>query len=379
MPKTKIEVKEKNESKESKPQASKGRRLTIVLVVVIGLVIIAGGVGAYFGFVYKKVPVAPVNNEPTFSKTESEGTNETPYYGALSGMKTTKENSERRPIAVMLGNDPVARPLAGLSKADMVIEMPVLINDITRLMAVYQTNYPTESGGVRSARHNFIELANGLDALMVHWGGSFRALSYFKLNYIDHIDGLTDGSAFYRVARKAAPYNGYTTFDKVHTRASEKGYKLTSDFHAYTFAEDAATEERGKSGTLEIPYPGNDEVAFKYNPETNAYVRYNKGELQKDEIDGAELTAKNIVVMKTTYTSLLGSQYLDVKVMGSGDCIVYQNGTSKPCTWKKDASDRHNPLLFYDVNDKVIPFVRGTTWIEIVKPSYNITWTEAAS
>lgn len=378
MPKTKVEVVDKNEPKEIKPKHTKGKRITIVLVVVIGLVIIAGGVGAYFGFVYNKTPAAPVNNTVQFGQTKSGGQAETPYYGALSGMKTTKENSERRPIAVMLGNDPVARPLAGLSKADMVVEMPVLISDVTRLMAVYQVNYPTESGGVRSARHNFIELANGLDALMVHWGGSFRALSYFKLNYIDHVDGLTDGSAFYRVSRKAAPYNGYTTFDKVKTRATEKGYKLTSDFHVYSFKDEAEVAERGTAGTLEIPYPGNDEVSFKYNPETNAYVRYNKGELQHDEIDGAEITAKNIVVMKTTYAPLLGSQYLDVKVVGSGDCVVYQNGKSQPCTWKKDASDRHNPLLFYDVNDKVIPFVRGTTWIEIVKPSYNVEWKAAS-
>lgn len=214
---------------------------------------------------------------------------------------------------------------------------------------------------------------------MVHWGGSFRAESYFKLNYIDHVDGLTDGSAFYRVSRKAAPYNGYSTYDKVMTRANEKKYRLTSTLNAYTFVDEPKEEERGVAGTLEIPYPGNDEVSFKYDPKTNNYIRYNNGELQHDEIDKSEIKAKNIVVMRTTYSSLLKSQYLDVKVMGSGDCTVYHNGKSEACTWKKDTSDRHNPLLFYDAQDKVIPFVRGTTWIEIVKPSYNIKWTPAAS
>jgi hypothetical protein len=378
MSKEKIEIKEKNENQEVRPKHQKGKRLTVILIVVITLVIIAGGVGAYFGFVYNKLPGSGKNNTPEFGKTESEGQAETPYYGVLSGTKTSKENSERRPIVVMLGNDPVARPLAGLSKADMVVEMPVLINDITRLMAVYQTQYPTEIGGIRSARHNFIELANGLDALMVHWGGSFRAESYFKLNYIDHVDGLTDGSAFYRVSRKAAPYNGYSNFDKIQTRAQEKGYRTTTTFNAYTFEDEPEEADRGTKGTLEIPYPGNDEVSFKYDPATNDYVRYNNGELQKDEVDGAELHAKNIVVMRTTYGSLLGSQYLDVKVMGSGDCTVYQNGKSKSCTWKKDSSDRHNPLQFYDSENKQIPFVRGTTWIEIVKPSYDITWTPAS-
>lgn len=374
----KIEVKEKNETSDVERKNKKGSRRAIILVVTLSLVVIAGGVGAYFGFINKKIPLA-TNNEPQFGETASQGQSQQPYYSAISGIQTTKELSERRPIAVMLGNDPVARPLSGLSKAEMVIEMPVLINDITRLMAVYQVNSPSEIGGVRSARHNFIELANGLDALMVHWGGSFRAESYFKLNYIDHVDGLTDGSAFYRVSRKAAPYNGYSTYDKVMTRANEKKYRLTSTFNAYTFVDEPKEEERGVAGTLEIPYPGNDEVSFKYDPKTNSYVRYNNGELQHDEIDKSEITAKNIVVMRTTYGSLLKSQYLDVKVMGSGDCTVYHNGKSEACTWKKDTSDRHNPLLFYDAQDKVIPFVRGTTWIEIVKPSYNIKWTPAAT
>lgn len=151
----KIEVKEKNEASDIERKNKKGSKVTVILVVTTSLVIIAGGVGAYFGFIAKKIPAA-TNNEPQFGETASQGQAQQPYYSAISGIPTTKELSERRPIAVMLGNDPVARPLSGLSKAEMVIEMPVLINDITRLMAVYQVNSPSEIGGVRSARHNFI-------------------------------------------------------------------------------------------------------------------------------------------------------------------------------------------------------------------------------
>ncbi len=355
----------------------KPRKFLVPTIIVVCLLVIAGGVGAYFGLIQKRLAPA-ANNTPQFGETNSEGTARKPYYSPLSGLETTKELSIRRPIAVMLGNDPVARPLSGLSKAEIIVEMPVLIDDITRLMPIYQINDPKEIGGIRSARHNFIDIANSFNALMVHWGGSFRALSYFQDGKIDHVDGINDGGAFYRVARKAAPYNGYSTFDKIRTQAESKGYDLSKSFSGYEFKDDAEEAVRPASGTLEIPYPGSEEVSYQYDTASNTYRRFNKGLAQKDEIDGTALAAKNIIVMRTTYSSLLGTQYLDVKVTGSGDCTLYQDGKSLPCTWKKSASDPHSALTFVDAKGKQLPLNRGQTWIEIVKTSYNVTWKSVA-
>ena len=47
------------------------------------------------------------------------------------------ENYNRRPIAVMLAQDPITRPLSGIGAADLVIEMSVITNSITRIMSVY--------------------------------------------------------------------------------------------------------------------------------------------------------------------------------------------------------------------------------------------------
>src|SRR3989338_11344357 len=40
-------------------------------------------------------------------------------------------NALRRPIAVMLSGDTIARPLSGIAEADMVFEMPVITNTIS--------------------------------------------------------------------------------------------------------------------------------------------------------------------------------------------------------------------------------------------------------
>src|SRR3989344_6469508 len=61
-----------------------------------------------------------------------------------------------RPFAVMLSSDKEARPLSGISQADIVFEMPVLDIGFTRIMAVYKCAYPKEVGSIRSSRMDFV-------------------------------------------------------------------------------------------------------------------------------------------------------------------------------------------------------------------------------
>src|SRR3990167_11243831 len=49
----------------------------------------------------------------------------------LSGVRCA--NSDHRPLAVMVSSDPEARPLSGISQADMVFEMPVTPSGVTRM------------------------------------------------------------------------------------------------------------------------------------------------------------------------------------------------------------------------------------------------------
>lgn len=78
-------------------------------------------------------------------------------------------NWSRRPIAVMEAADLSVRPDSGFSDADLVLEMPAITASITRLKGVYICNDPTEVGSIRSTRHDYIALAAGWDAILVHW------------------------------------------------------------------------------------------------------------------------------------------------------------------------------------------------------------------
>ena len=87
----------------------------------------------------------------------------------LSGFKT----QGKRPIAIVVNNSKPARPQWGLCTPDIVFE-GVTEAGITRMLWLYSdiNKIPDKVGSLRSARHDFVEIAEGLDAIFVHWGGS---------------------------------------------------------------------------------------------------------------------------------------------------------------------------------------------------------------
>ena len=70
----------------------------------------------------------------------------------LTGMPMEEEYESLRPVAVMLNNLKAAQPQLGVSRADIIYEVPAE-GGITRMLAVYQTLDNVETlGSIRSAR-----------------------------------------------------------------------------------------------------------------------------------------------------------------------------------------------------------------------------------
>ena len=91
---------------------------------------------SFFIYNKNKEQTANVNGGNSDYFTGGGGTN--PITGVVC------ENYNRRPIAVMMANDPVARPLSGISSADLIIEMSVVTGSITRTLAFFACGNPLE-------------------------------------------------------------------------------------------------------------------------------------------------------------------------------------------------------------------------------------------
>ncbi len=300
----------------------------------------------------------------------------------LSGIQC--DNYKQRPVAVMMAGDAVARPLSGLSQADIVVEMPVITGSVTRLMGVFVCNLPQEVGSIRSARHDYISLVRGWDAIYVHWGGSHFALDELKtgkrysgedLGKISDIDAMSSSGPFFRKSTAPAPHNGFASLPKVLDLAKSRGYSLTTDFEGYNFQSNQnidSEKANAKNGTLYVGFGGVFATRWQYNKDTNSYTRYWAGQKDTDRgNNNADITPKNIVVIRAESRQIEG-QYNEVSLYGKGEGKIYQNGQEKTITWKKDGFK--GTLRFYNEAGEEIALVPGSTFIQVLEPNQSLKW-----
>lgn len=291
---------------------------------------------------------------------------------AISGIPC--EHFSRRPFAVMMAGDPETRPLSGIGSADLVVEMPAITGSITRYMAVFQCDIPEEIGSLRSARHDFIPLAMGLDAIFVHWGGSHYALDKLNRGIMDNINALSNPyGAFYRKSGIPRPHNGFTSADKLVSASEGLEYRLENTFEGYPHRI-VPSSTQSFPGVLTIGYPYPFTVRYDYNPQTNGYFRTRGDTKEIDKLTNMQVEAKNVVIMRAVSRQIEG-QYNDVDVEGSGEALVYRAGEEVKGTWSKDPQSSASKLYFFDEAGSEIEFTPGSIWIEIVEPYQIVKWT----
>lgn len=357
-----------------------------LIIIASVVVIIAGGV-FYFTSgknLFKSKDTKKINvggNAEQTTGPANEG-NVSP----ISGLAC--DNWNRRPIAVMQPADVPARPAAGFSDADMVIEMPCITASITRLMGVYVCNDPDDVGSMRSSRHDYIALAKGLDAIFVHWGGSHFAIDLLNQGVIDNMNCNNDGgkSAGQYCYRKEATGTmrgvdtGYAKFSSVLQGAKDFGYRLENKFAGYPHQAEAAIDQRGKGGNLRVAFAGPYAAEYEYDREANDYKRIWGNIADTDRNNGERLAPKNIAVIIAQSEQIEG-QYNNVQIgdpwydsSDSGEAYYYFNGQQYKGTWKKDKSKAESKLFFYDEGGQEVKFVPGQIWVEVLEPGQTLRW-----
>jgi hypothetical protein len=336
-------------------------KLTSIIVFIIAI-----GVG---GFLFWKSTKSVEINNSNKEKPKEEIVKTSSITGAEC------ENYNQRPIAVMLAEDPITRPLSGVAAADLVIEMPVITGSITRMMAVFQCDLPDEIGSIRSARHDFIPLALGLDAIYAHWGGSHFALDKLDAGIIDNLDALKDPyGVYFRKSGVEAPHNGFTSSERIFSGAKKSGYSLTDLFSGYPHLKDARAKIQQK-GKLTISYGGPYRVYYEYNPQINSYKRWRADQREIDKNNGNQVEASVVVVMRAESRMIEPPNYNEVQIEGEGEAKIYQNGEEISGYWEKTGTYSKSKLTFYDNRDEEIKFTPGKIWIEVAEPLQEVKWS----
>ena len=301
----------------------------------------------------------------------------------LTGEWIDAEVAQRRPMAVMVGNNKGILPQWGISQASIIYEAPVE-GRISRLMLIIEDYDDLEMvGPVRSSRDYFVYEAMAYDAIYCNWG---LAVPYvedlLKSDKIDNISQAVTGihnaysPAFFRRERPGYKdeYRGYMSIEGYEDGVAHLGYKTeyrNSFEQAFTFANDGWPAEYADHEDATLIYPGGTESNssgygshrpwFEWDEEEGVYHRYQFDAAQIDEFNGEEVTVSN-VVFKICHGEVRDqNDYLAFGVHGTGKALVFTNGKVIEGTWKRTGDSGAN--MFYDENGKEIIFNQGKTWI----------------
>lgn len=346
---------------------------------VIGIIALValGGVAVYSAYSERTVSVEKMPDAAGGEENDAKGSSdETFARDPITGMMCA--NGAKRPFAVMLAGDTAARPLSGIAQADVVVEMPVLTNGITRFMGVFLCEEPEEIGSIRSSRDDFLPFARSFDAVYAHWGGSHFALDLLNAGVLDNIDALRDPfNAFYRKNDRTAPHNGFTSVARLKETAEKRGYRAERKGNGYPHIPERSALSIDQ--TITIGYPGPYAAEFFYDHTTNSYLRSRGGTKEIDSATGRQVEVKNVIVM-TALSRQLDADYNTVVVEGEGAVRIFRNGEEKRGMWKRvkeeyapprdDHSD--NKYYFIDEQGKEIGLAEGKIWISLVQPEQRV-------
>ena len=305
-----------------------------------------------------------VDEKPSGTKdTGKETVTESPDTFPLTG-QSANGDAGRRAVAVMVNNHTQARPQSGLSKADVVYEM-LSEGDITRFLAVFQSEVPNQVGPVRSARDYYMELAKGLDTIFICHGNSPDAKKLLGKGYIDNLNGLYyDGTLFHRSSDRTAPHNSYISFKDIEKGAKEKGYELNGPPKSFSFLTDEETESiSGESAQrAEVTYglPAYN-VQYEYDENKAKYKRFSNGEQTVEYQSQEPVLLDNVLIIEAVHQVMddKGRRKIDLDSGGKG--LLLQKGKVNEVEWINE-DGRIIPVK----DGKEVGLVPGKTWVNII-------------
>nr|WP_240050976.1 DUF3048 domain-containing protein [Metabacillus litoralis] len=283
----------------------------------------------------------------------------------LTGLEADEQELTQRPVAVMINNHPSARPQSGLYKADVVYEV-LAEGNITRFLAVFQSEIPDIIGPVRSARDYYIDLSKGFNSLYVSHGWSPDAKEMLEAGEADYINGLFyDGTLFWRADHRKAPHNSYISKENILKGADKLGYEVTAEVEPFEFLskEDVENVQGEALNKFVIKYDNSAtwQATYEYNQAEQVYTRYSGDEQSIDLESGEPVTLANVFVVEMEHRIIDDYGRRGLNLTSGGNAILLQNGTKQEIQW-----ENHDGRIVPVKDGEVVKLAPGRTWINIV-------------
>ncbi len=323
-----------------------------------------------------------------------------PLSGVLYGQDQATWWQGHRPLGVMIENEVDARPQSGISFADVTYEA-IAEGGITRTMNVYYCQDAGIVGPVRSARTYFLDYiseygayplyahvggantpgpANALGQIDDYGWGSYNDLNQFAIGYpVYWRDETRQG---HPVATEHTMYStttklwDYAKANRGLSDVDKSGQSWDTSFVKYSFKDDSPAANP-TAQSITVPFGGYNDyiVNWKYDKNTDSYLRDDGGAPHIDRDTNKQLTAKDVIVLFETlrsaddgYENNLHNLY---GTLGTGRAYIFMDGKEIKGTWKK--ATRTARTQIFDATGSEVQFNRGHMWFELAATDDKIT------
>jgi hypothetical protein len=305
--------------------------------------------------------------------------NISPYTGQVVD---NPEWLKQRPLFVCINNDPVGRSAhRSLSLADLVYEYIVDGFTLTRMTAMFQSQAAESIGPVRSARMPNIWMTYMYDGALACSGGS-DAVRYLLKNDVGfpYLDAdIDDPSQTRYFVSLGDDYRTrmHTSTQGVRDWLTDNGLNKDWQRPGFEFSDSPPANAAGSVSTIQIPYPGGNNVEWRYDAAQGGYLRFQGGQQQFDPATNQPIVAQNVIALGAEHEltdiveDSLGTKGVDIQLYGFGDLRVFRDGQVYEGTWR---ADPETPPRWIGPGEVIIQLKPGQSWVQVVQQITDVTY-----
>lgn len=324
-------------------------------------ILVGGGAAAVVAAIIAVVAVAVGGGDSPTTTTGPTTTTTLPPPAPLTGLPAFDEDVFSRPaISVKLGNNPDARPQAGLNAADVVYEEEVE-GRITRFLVVFHSTEADRVGPIRSVRLMDGLIARPIGGIFVFSGGQnvperVQRLEEAGLRHFDEdaLQGIEGAQIIDRDhGNGVRPNILFTSLPAIWETVESE----TPPDPIFSYLPDGQEFEGEDAPAILVPVgPRGFNPTWRYDEERDVWERF-YGEEPFETKDDDQAVADNLIVQ---FVERQGEESI---VVGEGEAVIAADGKIVRGTWSR--SDPDQPTQYFDEAGNEIAIPPGRTWVHL--------------
>ena len=285
----------------------------------------------------------------------------------LTGAEPKNDKVIDRPaIAVKIENNPDARPLSGLEKAEIVYE-ELVEGGFTRFVAIYHCTDTGKAGPIRSSRVVDPAIVLPYTRILAAGRGNDIVQKVLDEAELVMVDETAAGDAMRREERPGISSEHTLYGDTVAIR--KLGQKSFEDAPSelYEFGDLEGKAKPAK--TVKVTFSGASDIEYRWMG--GSYKRFEADGTPFTAESGDQIEVDNLLIeeheidLSKTITDSVGTPSTEISdVAGTGRAVLFRDGKAIRGKWRRESAEV--PVEFVTKAGETMVFKPGTIWIELV-------------